>query len=85
MKVTAIRLPKGWAGWTSNFVWEEGWGPKATRQLTHVPAAASGQRDVGEGEKRANKRKHEVIKTSNQAETGVNCADAHEWSRRQRR
>jgi len=41
MKVTSLWLPQGWAGWTNDFVWEEGWGPKATRQITHVPAAAS--------------------------------------------
>lgn len=75
MTVTSIWLPQGWAGWTSDFVWEEGWGPKATRQITHVPAAASrSERCWGGG---ANKRKHQVIKTSNQAETWINCIHIH--------
>lgn len=73
MKVTSIWLPQGWAGWTRDFVWEEGWGSKAHKRAS----GCSPSERCWEGEKRANKRKHQVIKISNQAETWINCARTH--------
>lgn len=49
MKVTSLWLPWGWAGWASAFVWEEGWGHKATHQTTNVPWPQLGREMVGRG------------------------------------